>query len=66
MIRAKPDHYQFTFVYWERGYALHVICAGIKLLFTGYCEMTINMHEKEDMAMMRAASEASKIQKSHK
>lgn len=66
MIRAKPDHYQFTFAYWERGYALHVIWAGIKLLFTGYCEMTIDMHDKEDMAMMRAALEASKSQKGNK
>lgn len=58
MIYADKDHYKFTFAYWDRWHGLRVICAGIRLVLTGRCHLTVNMHKPRDMAMMRGALEA--------
>ncbi len=60
MITAKSDHYQFTFAFWDRAHGFRVILEGIKLLLTGRCVITVNMHNPRDMEVMRGGLEASR------
>lgn len=44
-----------AFDYWDRSYALNLLAAALKLLFTGKCHLRVRMTRPEDLAFLHGA-----------